>query len=39
MEVITNFDAIQPGDLIIMNDNEGHQYGHIQIYAGGRTLL
>jgi len=34
-EVITNFDAIQPGDLIIMNDNEGHQYGHIQIYAGG----
>ncbi len=38
-EVITNFDAIQPGDLIIMNDNEGHQYGHIQIYAGGRTLL
>jgi len=34
-QVITNFDAIQPGDLIIMKNNSGDDYGHIQIYAGG----
>lgn len=33
-EVITSFDAIQPGDLIIMNDSNGVYQGHIQIYAG-----
>ena len=31
---ITSFDAIQPGDLIIMNDDKGNYAGHIQIYAG-----
>lgn len=34
-EVITSFDAIQPGDIIVMNDNKGNYAGHVQIYAGG----
>ena len=33
-EVVSSFDAIQPGDIIIMNDNKGNYAGHVQIYAG-----